>query len=586
MAKILERLHKKRSKKLRLLLGSILLLILLLAFFVLRPLLAKHKTAETATAFVTRGSIVRTIEGSGQIKANDERTISSLVTGEVLSDTFGVGDMVNKDDLLYVIDSTNMDYNLKRAESSVETARLSYEESLETLENQTVKAPISGVVTSLSVKEGDEITTGTRVAEIISNSRMVLSVRFLASDAAHILPGAAARVVPENAPSQTLSGTVKSVATGSVTNSLGVSVTNVEIYVENPGGIMENSRATATVGAYACNEIGTFSYEDTETVTVKTGGTVCNLHICQGDTVQKGDILFTLSSESTERSVERSRISYSDAVSSRDNTFDQLKDYQIKSPISGKVIQKNVKAGDKLESGAGSTASSMAIIADLSVLTFDMEVDEMDIASVKKGQEVRVTVDAFPEKVFTGHVDNITIKGNATNGVTSYPVTVKLDGEDNADLLPDMNVNATIIVESRENVLVMPAAAVSRGNMVAVKGNSTAENAAATPESGSTESDKARADNKAAQRAQSMEAPEGFRYVQIETGITDGNFIEVLSGLSEGDEILVPPSQGDANAAVAFTPNAPQSMMGGMGGGMPMGGGMGSGTGGGNRPSR
>ncbi len=574
MEKFKELFFKKRSKKFWLVFGSILLVILLLSLFVLRPLLKKGKSAEITVGKVTRGNIIRTIEGSGQIKANDERTISSLVTGEILSDTFNVGDMVEKDALLYVIDSTNMDYNLKRAESSMESARLSYEEAMEMQKNQTVKAPIDGVITNLYIKEGDEITNGTRVADIIDASHMLLSIRFLASDAAHISVGASAEVVPENAPGETLWGTVKSVGSGSFTNSFGVAVTNVEIWVDNPGGLIENSRATAKIGAYACNEIGTFSYGDMETVTVKTGGTVENLRVHAGDSVNKNNTLFTLYSASTERSLERSRLSYNDAVSSRDNTFEQLDDYQIKSPISGKVIQKNVKAGDKLESGAGSSASSMAIIADLSVLTFDMSVDEMDIGSMEKGQEVRVTVDAFPNKVFMGHVDNITIKGTSTNGVTSYPVTVKLDGEENTELLPDMNVNATIIIESKQNVLVIPSSAVQRGNLVAVKGSAPSTSASAETSSPTGESAASRAQDKAANRASSMEAPEGFHYVRIETGITDGSFIEVISGLSEGDEILLTASQGDKNSPVNYTQNAPQGMMGGMSGGMPMGSGM------------
>ncbi len=593
MTKTEKRPGRKRTKKFWLLLGIGVLLIALAAFFFLRPLLRKNGVAAQATATVTRGTIIKTIDGNGVIAANDQYTVSSLVTGEVLADHFEEGDLVNKDDLLYEIDSSDLDYNLERAESGINTARISYEESMETLDNMTVTAPISGVISTLSVREGDDITTGIKVAEIINSDRMLLTLNFLTADAGSIFPGDTAFVVPENAPSQTLSGTVKHVASGSSANSLGVSVTSVEILVDNPGGLQNGSRATATVGTYACNEAGTLTYEDTETVTVKTGGTVTGLTVKNGDRVTAGEVLFTLTSASTSRNVERSRITYNDAVSSYNNAYDQLDDYRITAPISGKVIQKSVKAGDKLESGSGGNASSMAIIADLSILTFEMSVDELDIANVKEGQTVQITADAVEGRMFTGTVDNVSIVGTAQNGVTSYPVKVVLDGEENAELIPGMNVSATIIIEKKDDILLLPVSAISRGNMVAVQGDAPAESPA--PPDRKTEggqdgtdavNDGVRVQNKAAAQAAGANAPEGFHYVRIETGITDGAFIEVLSGLSEGDVVLLPTSAGDASVPMQFTPNAQNPMMGGMGGmggGMPMGGGsrMGGGMGGG-----
>ncbi len=574
--------RKRPGKKFWIILVSCVLILALASFLILQPLLQKDNAAAQTTATVTRGAIVRTIEGSGVIAANDQYTISSLVTGEVLSDTFEEGDMVNKNDLLYVIDSSNLDYTLEKAASSITTAKMSYEESMEVLEHMTVTTPISGTLTSLSVKEGDEISTGKAVAEIVSADRMILTIDFLESDVPNILPGAIASVVPENSPSEILSGTVKTVATGSRANNLGVAVTCVEILVDNPGGITPDSRAAATVGSCACTDVGTFSYEHTATVTTKTGGTVTGLSLHAGDRVQAGQTLFTLESEATVRSIERSRISYNDAVSSYNNTYDQLDDYKIKAPISGKVIQKTVKAGDKLEIGSGSNASSMAIIADLSILTFEMSVDELDITDIEEGQEVQITADAVDGRMFTGKVDNVSIVGTTSNGVTSYPVKVVLDGEENAELIPGMNVSATIIIEQKKDVLLIPTSAISRGNMVAVKGDApwtSAEPADADSDT-ETKSDAQRVNDKAASRTANMEAPDGFYYVRIETGITDGTYIEVISGLSEGDEILLPDSAGDASTAMQFTPDARNAMMGGMGGmgGMP-GGGMPGGSG-------
>lgn len=551
----------KKTKKFWVLLAAGITIIALLAFFALRPLLQNKKVTEKDTAKVTRGAILRTIEGSGVIEANDQYTVRALVTGEVLSDTFREGDTVTKDDLLYVIDSTQMDYTLGKAESGVRSARLSYEEALETTAHMQVTAPISGVIGTLSIKEGDEITAGKNVAEIADASSMVLTLPFLYTDSTNIAVGDAATVVIENAPTQPLSGTVKSVASGQSTSSLGALVSMVEIAFYNPGGVSADARATASVGSYACHEAGVCTYVAASVVTTKAGGTVTNLSVHAGDRVEKGQLLFSLESDAAARSLERSRLSYQDSLLNLENTYDQLEEYRITAPISGKVIQKSVKAGDKLENGSGGNASSMAIIADLSTLKFEIEVDELDISDIAVGQEVRVTADAAAGKVFTGHIDKVSIVGTTANGVTTYPVSVVLNGEENADLIPGMNVSATIVVDSKTDVLMIPVAAVTRGNMVLVQG----ERPNAVPGEGADAlSPVARLEDKAATKTAKEEAPAGYRYVRIETGITDGTYIEVLSGLSEGDTVLVPKTVGSAESAMQFTPHA-APMMGGMG---------------------
>ncbi len=552
---------KKYKRKHLILIAGILIICILAAIFVPSFFKKDEKNNVRTEARVTRGTVMKTVEGSGTIEAIDQYTISALVSGEILSDTFEEGDMVEKDDLLYTIDSTNLDYTIQKAQSSVETAQLSYDETMKNISYQSVTAPISGTITELYVKEGDEISAGTKIAEIINQDTLCLTLDFLTEDARRIQTGDIASVTAVTAPSEVLSGTVKSVASGSITNPSGTPVTKVEILVHNPGALLPDTLATATVGSYACNAAGTLSYLDKKTVVAKTGGEVTALTYKSGDAIESGAQILKLYSDNTDISIKKSSISLNDAAHSLQNAYDQLADYQIKAPISGKVIQKNVKAGDKLDSGSGSNASSMAIIADLSTLTFEMSVDELDITSIREGQTVEVTADAVEGKTFSGIVDNVSIVGTTQNGVTSYPVKVVLDGAESESLIPGMNVNATIIVESHTDVLLVPLSAVERNNLVLLKGDAPSK---------STDD---------AARPLPENAPEGYYYVSIETGISDDSFIEVTKGLQEGDILLLPDT--DSNKNVEFTMAAPQGMMGnmsgmgarsGMGGGMPSGG--------------
>ena len=251
------------------------------------------------------------------------------------------------------------------------------------------------------------------------------------------------------------------------------------------------------------------------------------------------------------------RIALDEALLGREKVYEQLDDYTIKSPISGTVVAKNKKAGEKIEggnSGMSSSSSSssnvLAVIYDMSSLCVTIDVDELDIMKVETGQEARITADSVDGKTYTGVVENISINGTVgDNGVTTYPVKIRfLDADDN--LLPGMNIDIEITVNKAENVLAIPVNAVNRGNTVYIKG------------------DKESDDDK---------APEGYKTVNVEVGISNGQFIEVKSGLNEGDTVYSARTSSDSQIMM------PGMMGGGMpGGGMPGGGGMPSG-GGGNR---
>ena len=150
---------------------------------------------------------------------------------------------------------------------------------------------------------------------------------------------------------------------------------------------------------------------------------------------------------------------------------------------------------------------------------------------------MQVTADAFEGETFTGTVTNVSLEGSYSNGVTNYPVTVTLD--DAGDLLPGMNVDGTIILEQADNVLAIPVDALMRGNKVYVKDDGTA-----------TEEEK-------------RGVPDGFRAVEVETGITSDSWVEIISGLSEGDQVYVDQSSKNSESTfMMMTPN-----MGGPGGG-------------------
>lgn len=577
-------------------------------FFVYQAKFGTKVSADEQVARVTRGTIANSIEGSGTIEAIDQYEVTSLVKGEILTCTFEEGDTVQKDDLLYELDSSDLDNSIQKGMSSIEKAQLNSQQTNKTIKNQTVYSDISGVLTNVYVENGDEIQNGAKLADVVNSDTMILKIPFNANDASHLYVGQNAQVSLESS-FTTVGGTVQSVSSGAMSNSAGVSVITVEIAVGNPGGIQNGDKATALVGDVACNAAGTFTYSKEGTIVAKTSGEVYGLQYAEGDYIANGAYFLSLRDDDLSTTIRQNELSLQDAQLELQKLYDQKEDYKITAPISGKVIQKTSKAGDKLDNSNSSTV--MAIIADLSTLVFEMSVDELDITNVEVGQEVMITADAIDGQVFTGHISNVSIVGTSMNGVTSYPVKVTVDNGEESGLIPGMNVSATVVTESAENVLMVPVSAIQRGNVVYVKdGNASAQtdnkdakpteakkegNApedgmpggnmpeGAVPPSGAPETgtpeesaDKKEKTDKN-DKAGKSNVPEGFREVKVETGISSDAFVEIISGLQEGDTVWIPNKSGDVTTTKE---SAEQGGM--MGGGMPggMGGGMSGGGGG------
>ncbi|MBQ5777678.1 MAG: efflux RND transporter periplasmic adaptor subunit, partial [Oscillospiraceae bacterium] len=263
-----------------------------------------------------------------------------------------------------------------------------------------------------------------------------------------------------------------------------------------------------------------------------------------------------INDDSNSSDMRSSELSLKNAKLSLDDQIEKLDDYTIRSPITGTIISKTMKAGDTLDGNK----SSLAIVADMSQLTFEMSVDELYIKNISVGQKVSITADALPNARFEGVVDTVSIIGTSVSGVTVYPITVVI--KEYGELLPGMNVNAEIMISNAEDVLVVPQNAVSRGNLVLVKDDGKKT----PPEKEKGDEDKGADDKKGMLRM--PEAPEGYKYVKVTTGQANDDYVEITSGLSEGDVIYVYVLKNTEQAFAGF---------GGMSGGMPMGGGMPSG---------
>ena len=237
--------------------------------------------ASYTTASAQKRDLSVTLSGSGTLKAADSYEVTSLATGEILSDSFEEGDTVEEGTELYQIDPADAESTIKSAALNVEKSQLSYENTLKSVSNLSVTAPSAGAITELSVKVGDSVSNGSKIGTIRNSATMCLLLPFNSADVDAFYVGETADVTLDST-FETLTGTVTKISRTEQVLTGNMLVKYVTIEVSNPGGITDNTQASATIGGAACNSGASFTYKSTESITAKTSGEVSVIYADEG----------------------------------------------------------------------------------------------------------------------------------------------------------------------------------------------------------------------------------------------------------------------------------------------------------------
>jgi HlyD family secretion protein len=196
---------------------------------------------------------------------------------------------------------------------------------------------------------------------------------------------------------------------------------------------------------------------------------------------------------------------------SLDQLNEQLSYTTLVSPIDGMVLSRDVEVGDAVSSilVLGSTATLVMTIGDIHQVYVDGKVDEADIGSVYLGQSARIHVESFPSKTFYGKVTKIAPLGVQKDNVTTFEVRVSIDNP-TGELKANMTANAEIVVTEHKAALSVPEQAMTWDNN---------KNAFVfVPDS---------------------KSKDGQRKLSVTAGISNGSRTEILSGLKEGDRVVL-----------------------------------------------
>jgi HlyD family secretion protein len=234
-----------------------------------------------------------------------------------------------------------------------------------------------------------------------------------------------------------------------------------------------------------------------------------------------------------------------------------LSKVRIESPIDGIVTRRNIEQGEMVVIGTMNNAGTvMLTIADMSVIEAEVEVDETDIPSIELGQPAKVTIDALPDKEFSGKVTEIgnspiqtsTVLQQSSAGqqATNFKVTVTLD-ERVPGVRPGFTCTADITTDTRSNVLAVPIQAMAVRELVYDKAGNLVPQPKDEKKSGSAVEAVASAEPLPA--GQTRKETEGVfllkdttvEFVPVKTGIAGDKYFEVTSGLEEGNRVITGP---------------------------------------------
>jgi HlyD family secretion protein len=601
-------LKKIKLKPVLFIVISVILAAAIIMTLVLRNNSNKSQTTVQRTTKVAKGNLNVTVTGSGSIESSNESDITSSVQGKITKIYFKEGDSVKAGDLLFELDDSDAKLNVEKIKNNIAQTQLSANSNTKNVNSLDIRAPFSGQVTNLaSLKVGDEVMKGATVLTITDLSQLKLDVTFSGSIINQLKVGKNVIVNIQDL-MNSVTGVISYISSAPSSTGSGGNVYDVEVTLKNPGSLKAGMNASVEVETSAGSETSINSskleYLNTQVIKSVAGGTVTSVKVKENQSVPAGQSLIRLNNDDLEVSTQTNDLKLQDLNNQLATAEKQLKEYKIYSPIDGIIVSLNeLNIGNSVK-----PADILTTITDPGHMEFKVSIDELDIAKIKLEQKVNVTIDALPEttnKPLSGQVTKIAIEGTSSNGVTTYPVTVQVNETEN--LKVGMNANAEIIISEKTDTLIVPLEAVQKlrnRSFVMVKGNGTNQGSANSPNSGGssmqggqgTRSNNASGNNggygngatsgNRGNRTGKFPGGSGtansafanyYKNVvmrPVEVGINNDEYIEIISGLKEGEEIILP---------MLTTGTTQSTQQGGLGIPGMGGGGFGGGFGGGQR---
>lgn len=459
------------------------------------------------TTKVERGDIMVVVSGTGSVAAAESRKEISKVAARVEEIYFKEGEDVKKGDVIARLDSSDYEVTVNSQINSVKQAEISKQNTDRQVNNLKIVASSSGFIDNLNISEGSYVVTNTKVCDITEPNKYEIELQFLASDVNKIEVGNLANIFLTNSYSY-IDGVVTYVGQAKRVLESGSNVVDVIITVNNPNYVLQGLPANAIVTTSNGSKLTSaadskFSSAKSEQILSGVTGTVSKLLVKNGTQIKPGDVIAELENKDLTATAQSSAISLENMYQQLAYSQDKLEDYAISASIDGKITAQNIKVGDWVAAG-----TLISTVSNMNEFEFLVPIDELDISKVSLDSRVEVSLDALPdtlENPIQGKITKLPLEGVTTGGVTDYYVTVTIPYIEGLRI--SMNASADIVIAESNEVLKIPVECVSKEN-----GKYYVETLVG----------------------------ETIVKKEVKLGIQNSSFYEIVSGLTEGEEIILP----------------------------------------------
>ena len=568
-------------------------------------------------AVVTRGAMEETVYGTGTTSARNQTNVLAGADGTLTDLRVSVGDEVKAGDILAVLTNADLDDEITDLEFDLWELDDTILDTGVGSKVTTVEAPAAGRVMAIYAGVGDDALAVFRregaLAIISTDGRMKVELSDVDASAGVALNDKLT-VTGEDF---TAEGTVVDLTRQG---------TSLTLTIQDNSLPMGASVAVATMDGVT---LGTATLEVNKPMAVSSyGGTIESVHTQVGKNVKRGETLFKLTDSPITLKLENLRLQRETANKSLEEAKEQRENLIVIAPCDGTIATLNVSEGDEITNGA-----LIGSILEGEDMNLTIAVDELDVVEVAVGQKVKITVDALSDAEMDGEVYKIAPVGSNSGGVTTYDVELTFDAA-GSGVRSGMNATGEITVASTDDTLYVPVEALMTigdatylmvengdgqtaampdfggmtlpdhadfGGMTPPDGAPTdaTGDTAETSDRGETAQRRGRGDFAAQQTEQesgnaftkAVAAVKVWLYegvntdtqqvssslVKVETGMQNDDYVEILSGVSEGDIVLYTGSSSDSSSGMMM---GMMNMGGGNGGDRGGNRGMGGGSGG------
>ncbi|MDO5423488.1 MAG: HlyD family efflux transporter periplasmic adaptor subunit [Eubacteriales bacterium] len=420
---------------------AILVLLLLAAILSLFILGRKATTAiqnSVTTEAVFTGSISVTTEGSGSVEAASTKALALEYDGKLETIYVEKGDQVQPGDVLAIYDTDALDSVIEAKEAELEQLNSTIV-ATDDSGSTSITAPVTGRVKRIYASTDDVVSNvvdaNGGLAEISADGK--LKVEFPLPETT-LYEGDSVTV---DFDSKSADGTVEKIEDGIVRVTI---KDDTEYMVDTTAVVRGKSGVKLGEGILLSNHpyLVTASY-----------GIIDSVEVTKTSFVNAGDVLFTRRDAAYNQT-------YLDLLTDREELIEELqelKEYQ-KNPVVTADCEGYIVSLDVLEGMPYEKDQQFCTIADAQTLNLKVEIDELDIDGVEVGQHASVVFDAFEDETYDGTVEKISGVGTNSGGVTTYTVTIALEGD--THLKNAMSATAAITLASKDNVLLIPVDAI------------------------------------------------------------------------------------------------------------------------------